>query len=155
MAMRGRMLASCLMVMAIPRGTTLLTGAPALLLRARNPRLCSRAEHRAEGARRFVAQPCTRWPVLFAGTARLQMATLQSAASEGGEKGTQTFPPPAPLRVVYQDDHLAVLSKPGGMLMHRTKESSRETVFFLQLARDQLGKQVTSELKSDESILRC
>jgi len=46
------------------------------------------------------------------------------------------------VRVVYQDEHLAVLSKPGGMLMHRSRDAPRESVFFLQTARDKLGKRV-------------
>ena len=47
-----------------------------------------------------------------------------------------------PLRVLFQDEYLAVVSKPGGMLMHRSRDARRDSVFFLQTVRDQLGKQV-------------
>jgi len=38
---------------------------------------------------------------------------------------------PPRLNVLYEDEHLAVVEKPGGMLMHRTRDSRRETVFDL------------------------
>ncbi len=44
-----------------------------------------------------------------------------------------------PIKIVYEDAHIVVVSKPGGMLVHRSKESTRETVFLLQTLRDQLG----------------
>jgi hypothetical protein len=77
------------------------------------------------------------------GPARL--CTAIRAVDGGGadtrhDTEVQTTRPP--LHVLFQDEHLAVLSKPGGMLMHRTRDSRKETVFFLQTARDQLGKQV-------------
>ncbi len=42
------------------------------------------------------------------------------------------------LRILHQDDLLVAVSKPGGLLVHRTPES-RDTVFLLQQLRDQLG----------------
>jgi len=59
------------------------------------------------------------------------------SAAEGAGAGAG-----AGLHIVFQDEHLAVVSKPGGMLMHRSRDAGRETVFLLQTVRDQLGKHV-------------
>ena len=45
----------------------------------------------------------------------------------------------SPIKIVYEDDSILVVSKPGGMLVHRSKESTRDTVFLLQTLRNQLG----------------
>jgi len=42
------------------------------------------------------------------------------------------------LECLYQDDHLVVVNKPPGILVHRTP-LSEDRVFVLQLLRDQLG----------------
>ena len=42
------------------------------------------------------------------------------------------------LGILHQDDLLVAVSKPGGLLVHRTP-ASRDTLFLLQLLRDQLG----------------
>ena len=44
-----------------------------------------------------------------------------------------------PIKVVYEDRDIVVVSKPGGMLVHRSKEATRDTVFLLQTLRNQLG----------------
>jgi hypothetical protein len=65
------------------------------------------------------------------------------SAAEGAEEAQSSKGTGAPLlHVLFQDEHLAVVSKPGGMLMHRSRDAGRETVFFLQTVRDQLGKHV-------------
>lgn len=44
------------------------------------------------------------------------------------------------LEIIYQDEHLVVVNKPAGMLVHRSWLDSRETVFVMQTLRDQIGK---------------
>ncbi len=46
-----------------------------------------------------------------------------------------------PLPILYLDDHLVVIHKPPGLLVHRTP-LSRDRVFLLQTLRDQLGRRV-------------
>lgn len=40
--------------------------------------------------------------------------------------------------VLYEDDHMIVVSKPGGLLVHRSREA-RDKRFLLQMLRDQMG----------------
>lgn len=40
--------------------------------------------------------------------------------------------------VLYEDEHMVVVSKPGGLLVHRSREA-RDSRFLLQLVRDQMG----------------
>jgi tRNA pseudouridine65 synthase len=46
------------------------------------------------------------------------------------------------LRILYQDDYLVAIDKPPGLLVHRTGLDAGETLFALQLLRDQLGRPV-------------
>ena len=47
-----------------------------------------------------------------------------------------------PLELLYQNDHLVIINKPSGLLVHRSPIDPHETRFALQLLRDQLGKYV-------------
>lgn len=49
---------------------------------------------------------------------------------------------PAPLRLLHLDDHLAVVDKPAGLLVHRTAIDAHEEDAALQRLRDQLGRPV-------------
>ena len=49
--------------------------------------------------------------------------------------------PPAPLTVLYRDEHYVAIDKPAGLLVHRSP-ISRDRVFALQRLRDQLGRHV-------------
>lgn len=51
-------------------------------------------------------------------------------------------PPTAPLRLLHLDDHLAVIDKPAGLLVHRTAIDAHEEDAALQRLRDQLGRSV-------------
>lgn len=46
------------------------------------------------------------------------------------------------LPIIYQDEHLIVVHKPSGLLVHRSKIDKYETRFLLQSLRDQIGKKV-------------
>ena len=46
------------------------------------------------------------------------------------------------LNLLYLDQHLAVVNKPPGWLVHRTGLDAGETRFVLQTLRDQLGQLV-------------
>ena len=46
------------------------------------------------------------------------------------------------LEIIYQDDHLVAINKPNGLLVHRTSIAARETVFAMQLLRNQLKQHV-------------
>lgn len=48
---------------------------------------------------------------------------------------------PAPFSILYEDDEYVAIDKPWGILMHRTR-ISEDTVFVVQLLRDQLGQRV-------------
>ena len=43
--------------------------------------------------------------------------------------------------VLFEDDQYVAINKPRGILMHRTR-ISEDTVFVVQLLRDQLGQRV-------------
>ncbi|SFP47088.1 tRNA pseudouridine65 synthase [Pseudarcicella hirudinis] len=44
-----------------------------------------------------------------------------------------------PLPILYQDEHLVVINKPHNLLVHRSPIAAEETVFALQILRDQLN----------------
>ena len=46
------------------------------------------------------------------------------------------------LEILYQDEHLVVVNKPSGLLVHKSPIDKRETQFALQLVRDQIGQYV-------------
>lgn len=46
------------------------------------------------------------------------------------------------LEILYLDKYLVVVNKPGGMLVHRTDLDPHETLFVLQILRNQLGQHV-------------
>ena len=46
------------------------------------------------------------------------------------------------LDILYQDEHIVVIDKPSGLLVHRSPIDRRERRFALQLLRDQLGQRV-------------
>jgi tRNA pseudouridine65 synthase len=46
------------------------------------------------------------------------------------------------LAVLYADEHLVVIDKPSGLLVHRSPIDRHETRFAVQLLRDQLGRRV-------------
>ncbi|MFK7808668.1 MAG: pseudouridine synthase [Saprospiraceae bacterium] len=47
----------------------------------------------------------------------------------------------SPLTIIYEDEQLVVINKPGGLLVHRTS-ISEDTVFVLQLLRDQIQQHI-------------
>ncbi|HSC68972.1 MAG TPA: tRNA pseudouridine(65) synthase TruC [Cellvibrio sp.] len=46
------------------------------------------------------------------------------------------------LPIIYRDEHLVAINKPGGLLVHRSEIDRHETRFAVQLLRDQLGQMV-------------
>lgn len=46
-----------------------------------------------------------------------------------------------PFPILYSDEHFVAINKPPGLLMHRTR-ISEDTVFVVQLLRDQLGLRI-------------
>jgi tRNA pseudouridine65 synthase len=46
------------------------------------------------------------------------------------------------LEILYQDEHLVVINKPSGLLVHKSPIDKQETEFALQLLRDQIGQYV-------------
>ncbi|WP_369809208.1 tRNA pseudouridine(65) synthase TruC [Oceanicoccus sp. KOV_DT_Chl] len=46
------------------------------------------------------------------------------------------------LEIIYQDDYLVAINKPGGLLVHRSMIDRHETQFALQILRDQIGRRV-------------
>ncbi len=54
----------------------------------------------------------------------------------------QLSTPKETLPVLYQDEHLVVVNKPSGLLVHRSMIDRHETRFALQIIRDQIGQYV-------------
>jgi len=46
------------------------------------------------------------------------------------------------LPVLYQDEHIIVIEKPPGLLVHRSPIDRHEKVFAVQTLRDQIGQHV-------------
>lgn len=46
------------------------------------------------------------------------------------------------LEILFEDEYLIAINKPSGLLVHRTSIAASETVFALQLLRDQIGQHV-------------
>lgn len=46
------------------------------------------------------------------------------------------------LPVIYQDEHIVAVTKPSGLLVHRSLIDKHETQFAMQLVRDQVGQHV-------------
>ncbi|MEQ9464664.1 MAG: pseudouridine synthase [Haliea sp.] len=49
---------------------------------------------------------------------------------------------PTAIDILYRDDSIVAINKPGGLLVHRSPVDRHETRFALQLLRDQLGRRV-------------
>jgi tRNA pseudouridine65 synthase len=46
------------------------------------------------------------------------------------------------LPILFQDEHLVIINKPSGLLVHRSMIDRHETRFALQMVRDQIGQRV-------------
>ena len=46
------------------------------------------------------------------------------------------------IEILYQDDYIVAINKPSGLLVHRSEIDKRETLFALQITRDQIGQRV-------------
>lgn len=58
------------------------------------------------------------------------------------------------LPILYQDERFVIINKPSGLIVHRTKISD-DTVFAVQLLRDQLGKRVWPVHRLDRATSGC
>jgi tRNA pseudouridine65 synthase len=47
-----------------------------------------------------------------------------------------------PLNILYRDEHLIAINKPAGLLVHKSLIDKHETVYAMQLLRDQIGQWV-------------
>lgn len=54
------------------------------------------------------------------------------------------------LQIVYRDEYLVAVYKPSGLLVHRSEIDRRETVFLVQLLRDQIGQRVHTVHRLDK-----
>jgi tRNA pseudouridine65 synthase len=54
------------------------------------------------------------------------------------------------LDILYQDNDIVVINKPANMLVHRSLIDKRETVFVMQLLRDQIGQHVYTVHRLDK-----
>lgn len=55
------------------------------------------------------------------------------------QTGEEAQAVPIYLPVIYQDEHLVAINKPHNLLVHRSSIAAEQSVFALQLLRDQLG----------------
>lgn len=56
--------------------------------------------------------------------------------------GSPQLDRPVTLKIIYQDEHYVAIDKPSGLLVHRSPLAKNESVFALQLLRDQIGQAV-------------
>lgn len=56
----------------------------------------------------------------------------------------------APLPILYRDEHLVVVYKSSGLLVHRSPIDRLETVFAMQLVREQIGQRVFTVHRLDK-----
>ena len=56
---------------------------------------------------------------------------------------------PETLPILYQDEHLVVIDKPPGLLVHRSEIERHETRFAIQILRDQIGQRVWAAHRLD------
>ena len=56
---------------------------------------------------------------------------------------------PETLPILYQDEHLVVIDKPPGLLVHRSEIDRHETRFAIQILRDQIGQRVWAAHRLD------
>lgn len=61
---------------------------------------------------------------------------------------------PSPIEVLHADDDLVVVNKPGGLIVHRSRESA-DRVFLLQVLRDQLGRHLYPVHRLDRAASGC
>ena len=47
-----------------------------------------------------------------------------------------------PLEILYRDEHIVIINKPAGLLVHRTRIAQETEHFVVQQLRDQLGCRV-------------
>lgn len=57
---------------------------------------------------------------------------------------------PTSLPILYRDEHLVAVYKPSGVLVHRSPIDRLETVFAVQLLRDQIGQRVFTVHRLDK-----
>lgn len=62
-------------------------------------------------------------------------------AADNDTNNNQDIDKPEQLPIVYRDEHLVVINKPSGLLVHRSPIDRHETRFAVQLLRDQLDGQ--------------
>jgi len=64
-------------------------------------------------------------------------------------------PAPAPIPVLYQDDYLAVVDKPAGLMVHDSKLARGEDDFLADRLREQFGRQVFLVHRLDRATSGC
>lgn len=47
------------------------------------------------------------------------------------------------LEILFEDEYIIAINKPSGLLVHRTSIAAEETIFALQMLRDQIGQHVS------------
>ena len=55
------------------------------------------------------------------------------------------------LEILHQDEHLVIINKPSGLLVHKSPIDKHETEFALQMLRDQIGQYVYPVHRLDKS----
>ena len=56
---------------------------------------------------------------------------------------------PDHLTVLFRDEHIVVIDKPTGLLVHRSEIDRHETRFAIQILRDQIGQRVWAAHRLD------
>ena len=122
------LLVSLLFFESVRPSTPFVTSPQLVHLGLQRDHSCSVHHHQARRCGlRSVLQ--TQRPAVLSGSEPVTEGGQDDGVDAG--KGTARNATPPRLNVLYEDEHLAVVEKPGGMLMHRTRDSRRETVFDL------------------------
>lgn len=75
--------------------------------------------------------------------ARSTPPELRLAGRDPRDAGVADAAGAAPaLRILHRDEHLVVIDKPAGLLVHRSAIDRHETRFAVQMLRDQIGQRV-------------
>ncbi len=69
----------------------------------------------------------------------------------GGAGGIPADRQLSPIVVLHHDDDVVAVDKPGGLIVHRTRESS-DRVFLVQLVREQIGRHVYPVHRLDRAV---
>lgn len=77
-------------------------------------------------------------------------ALFDSSLDTTQQENKSQAPEKEVLDILYQDEHLVIVDKPSGLLVHRSIIDRHETRFAMQMVRDQIGQHVYTVHRLDK-----